>query len=156
MKEQAKKLLGTVGWVLFCVLVVLATVCAVRYHQLRTGLRYHPPVVYDLVRGTMFYLDVCQINEDRPWELDNSYSTNGRTFQMPQTEYEVRNATFFWRNLSTSYGGTILTSRRYLILDLYDLEDIQAYPVEEGSFTIRDYDLEIDALGGGYVVYVQG
>ena len=153
MKKQIFKTAAIVLLFLLCILIGTA---GGRYLSLRTGTRYHPPVVYSLLTGSMFYLDALGVDSQRPWELTNTYETSGGTFQLPEPEFAVQESCFVWRDYGSCISGTVLPNRGYLILDLYDLEHIRAWPIQEGTFLLRDYEVEITALGGGFGVKAWG
>lgn len=151
-----KTLLRKVCEAAACLLVAFAIVLAVRCYYLRTGTRYHAPVIYHIPTGRITYIDAYGVNQEKPWELADSFSTDGGTFRLPRREDRVWCSSYIWEDLSTCSGGIFLPNRWcYLIMDLYDTENIQCHTVKEGRLDMRDYDLEIEALGGGWIVYIQ-
>lgn len=156
MKTKFLEMCKTVVYILAHLLLVLVVISAMRYYQLRTGMRCHAPVIYHIPTGSMTYINAYGVNEEKPWELADTYPTTGEVFRLPQREDRAWCSSYVWEDLSTCSGGIFLPNRWcYLILDLYDLEHIQAYGVQEERIKMRDYDLEIEALGGGWVIYVE-
>ena len=138
-----------------CILVSALLVGIGRYHILRAGNRYHAPVVCHILSGATTYLDAFGVNEERPWELADTYASGGGTFSLPGMELRVWKSACVWENIAAGYAGTVLPNRGYLILDLYDLDDIKAYPLKEGSIEMREYDLEVREVNGGFIVTVR-
>ena len=79
-----KTLLRKVCEAAACLLVAFAIVLAVRCYYLRTGTRYHAPVIYHIPTGRITYIDAYGVNQEKPWELADSFSTDGGTFRLPR------------------------------------------------------------------------
>ena len=140
---------------LVCILLALLVAGVGRYNILRSGCRYHAPVVYHILSGAITYLDAFGVNEEQPWELADTYAANGGAFSLPGMEMRVWKSACVWENIASGYAGAVLPNRGYLILDLYDLEHIKAYPLKDSSFDLREYRVKIRELEGGFVVTVE-
>ncbi len=142
----------------------------------RNGNRYHAPVLVNISTGTMRELEIYDRDLHRPWEVAEEQRWDDWVFT-----FIDGNATMSWssedhKNIA-DIGEKIgkiapalfchdcralladTATEGYALLDLYDLEDIQAYAVEAGAeYTIRDYTVSIykDKENGGLKVEVTG
>lgn len=140
------------------------------------GNRYHAPVLVNLSTGTMRELEIYDRDPRRPWEVAEEQRWDDWVFT-----FIDGNATMSWssedhKNIA-DIGDRIekiapalfchdcralladTATKGYALLDLYDLEDIQAYAVEAGAeYTIRDYTVSIykDKENDGLKVEVTG
>ena len=140
------------------------------------GNRYHAPVLVNLSTGTMRELEIYDRDPRRPWEVAEEQRWDDWVFT-----FIDGNATMSWssedhKNIA-HIGEKIgkiapalfchdcralladTATEGYALLDLYDLENIQAYPVEVGAeYTIRDYTVSMykDKENGGLKVEVIG
>ena len=139
--------------IVFALACVFLLTAAGRYYLLRTGTGYHPPVLYHIPTGSITYIDIYGVDEERPWEL--AEYDDGGTFALPELQSRVWESAYIWEDISGGYGGAVLPNRWcYLILDLWEPEQIQVHPIREGAFSIREYNLKIEEKGGGFVVWV--
>lgn len=140
------------------------------------GNRYHAPVLVNLSTGTMRELEIYDRNPRRPWEVAEEQRWDDWVFT-----FIDGNATMSWssedhKNIA-HIGEKIgkiapalfchdcrallaeTATEGYVLLDLYDLEDIRAYAVKAGSeYTIRDYTVSVykDKETGGLSIEVIG
>ena len=140
------------------------------------GNRYHAPVLVNLSAGTMRELEIYDRDPRRPWEVAEEQRWDDWVFT-----FIDGNATMSWssedhKNIAHIGEKTgkidpalfchdcraLLSDTAmegYALLDLYDLENIQAFAVEKGAeYIIRDYTVSInkDQEKGGLKVEVTG
>lgn len=126
-----------------------------------TGNRYHAPVLVNLSNGIARELEIYDRDPRRPWEVAEEQRWDDWVFT-----FIDGNATMSWssedhKNIA-HIGEKIgkiapalfchdcralladTATEGYALLDLHDLDDIQAYAVEAGAeYTIRDYTVSI-------------
>ena len=149
----------------------LCTVC-----EDGNGVRYHAPALINLNTGMVWELEIYDNDPWRPWEIAEEQHWNDGTFR-----FLDGNATMSWSSVDhinmTHIGENIgkldpahschdcrallaeTANEGYVLLDLYDLENIQAFAVKEGAdYTIRGYTVSIykDKGNGGLSVEVTG
>lgn len=142
----------------------------------RNGNRYHAPVLVNLSTGTMRKLEIYDSDPRRLWEVTEEQRWDDWVFT-----FIDGNATMSWSSedqTNIAYIGEKVgkfapalfchdcralladtATEGYALLDVYDLENIQAYAVENGAeYTIRDYTVSIykDKENGGLKVEVTG
>ena len=140
------------------------------------GNRYHAPVLVNLSTGTVRELEIYDRNPHRPWEVAEEQLWDDWVFT-----FIDGNATMSWSsedhkniaNIGEKIGKIVpaffchdcralladTATEGYVLLDLYNLENIQAYAVEDGAeYTIRDYTVSVykDKENGGLSVEVTG
>ena len=140
------------------------------------GNRYHAPVLVNLSTGTMRKLEIYDSDPRRLWEVAEEQRWDDWVFT-----FIDGNATMSWSSedqTNIAYIGEKVgkfapalfchdcralladtATEGYALLDVYDLENIQAYAVENGAeYTIRDYTVSIykDKENGGLKVEVTG
>lgn len=121
------------------------------------GIRYHAPVLVNLSTGMLWELEIYDNDPRRPLEIAEEQRWDDRVFR-----FLDGNATMSWSSVDHSNIVTIgddlgkfdpmhfchdcrtllteTATKGYALLDLYDLENIQAFAVEAGAeHTIRDY-----------------
>lgn len=140
------------------------------------GVRYQAPALINLNTGIVRELEIYDNDPTRPWEVAANQRWDDWAF------------TFIDGNDSMSWSGEDHTniahigddlerfvpahfchdcrallaetaSEGYALLDLYNLEDIQAFAIEDGAeYTIRDYTVSVykDKENGGLSVEVTG
>ena len=140
------------------------------------GMRYQAPVLVNLSTGSKWELEIYDCDPRQPWEVAEEQSWHDWVFQ-----FLDENATMSWSSEGHTNIAHIgddlgklnpehfchncrtmladIDSEGYAILDLYQIEDIQAFVVENGAeYTIRDYTVSIykDNENGGLVVETSG
>ena len=140
------------------------------------GNRYHAPVLVNLSTGTMRELEIYNRDPRRTWESAEEQRWDDWVFT-----FIDGNATMSWSSVdhtNIAHIGDDLgklnpalfchdcrallaetASEGYVLLDMYDLENIQAFVIEDGKeHTIRDYTVSIhkDKKNGGLSVEVTG
>lgn len=149
----------------------LCTVC-----EDGNGVRYHAPALINLNTGMVWELEIYDNDPRRPWEIAEEQHWNDGTFR-----FLDGNAAMSW---SSEYHTNIAhigddlerfapahfchdcrallaeaDNEGYALLDMYDLENIRAFAIEDGAeYTIRDYTVSIykDKENGGLSVEVTG
>lgn len=125
------------------------------------GVRYHAPALINLSTGMVWELEIYDKDPRRPWEVAEEQRWDDWVFR-----YLDGNATMSW---SSEDHTNIVTIRKrsgefdpthfchncrallakagrkgYALLDLYDLENIQAFAVKNDTeYTIRDYTVSV-------------
>ena len=140
------------------------------------GNRYHAPVLINLSTGTMRELKIYDSDPRRPWEVAEEQRWDDWVFSfidgnatMSWSSEDHKNVANIGENIGKITPALFCHDCRallvdtatdgYALLDLYDLENIQAYAVKAGSeCTIRDYTVSIykDKESGGLNVEVTG
>lgn len=140
------------------------------------GIRYHAPVLVNLSTGMLWELEIYDNDPRRPWEIAEEQHWNDGVFR-----FLDGNAAMSWNSVDHINIATIgddlgkfdpthfchdcrallaeTATKGYALLDLYDLENIQAFAVEDGKeYTIRDYTVSVykDKENGGVSVEVTG
>lgn len=127
-----------------------------------SGISYHAPVVVNLSTGESGEMRVYDPDPCRRNELAKEQSTGTFSFLniagimgyrdtcdhtshviLPkEREWELIDPSYFCRSCRTLLAGTATAG--YLLVDLYDLDGITAYAIEDGAeYTIRDYTVSI-------------
>ena len=140
------------------------------------GIRYHAPVLVNLSTGRIRELKIYDNDPRTTWEVAEEQRWDDWVFTVIDDH-----ATMSWSSVDLA-GGRIIKeglakfnpsyfcrecrallaetgNRGYVILDLYDLGNIQGFAVKAGSeYTIRDYTVSIykDSNNGGLTVEVTG
>ena len=140
------------------------------------GNRYHAPVLVNLSTGVLRELEIYDRDPRRPWEVAEEQRWDDWVFT-----FIDGNATMSWssedhKNIA-HIGDEIgkitpalfchdcralladAATEGYALLDMYELENIQAFAVEDGAeYTIRDYTVSVykDKENGGLKVEVTG
>lgn len=139
------------------------------------GARYHAPCLVDLSTGEVGELTVYDPHRSLMGEIEETQPTGTFslvpcagltaardtcnrtcTVTLPK-EQDNMAPVFFCRDCRNLLAET--AQRGYVLLDLYDLQDIAAYPVNAGAeYEIRDYAVSIQRSKGsqGLSVIVQG
>lgn len=133
------------------------------------GMRHQAPVLLDLSSGEMWELEIYDSDPTKPWEVAAEQHWDDWVFC-----FLDNNATMSWSSKDHTNITTIveksgqlnpahfchdcrallaeMDSEGYVLLDLYDLEDIRAFAIEDGvEYTIRDYTVSIypvEGMGG--------
>lgn len=148
--------------------------CAVCEEE--NGNRYHAPVLVNLSTGTMRELEIYDRDPHRPWEVAEEQRWDDWVFTfidgnatMSWSSEDHKNIAHIGDDLGKFDSSLFCHDCRalladtaavgYALVDLYDLEDIQAYAVEaDAEYTIRDYTVSIykDKENGGLKVEVTG
>lgn len=140
------------------------------------GNRHHAPVLVNLSTGTMRELEIYDRDPRRPWEVAEEQRWDDWVFT-----FIDGNATMSWSSedhkniahIGDDLGKldpalfchdcrallTETASEGYVLLDMYDLEHIQAFVIEDGEeHSIRDYTVSIykDKENDGLKVEVTG
>lgn len=140
------------------------------------GNRCHAPALVNLSTGIVRELEIYDNDPTRPWEVAANQRWDDWVFT-----FIDGNATMSWSSedhTNIAHIGDDLKkfvpvhfchdcrallaetdNEGYALLDLYDLEDIQAFAIEDGAeYTIRDYTVSIckDKKNGGLSVEVTG
>ena len=140
------------------------------------GNRYHAPVLVNLSTGTMRELEIYDRDPRRPWEVAEEQRWDDWVFT-----FIDGNATMSWSSedhTNIAHIGENIgkiapelfchdcralladtAAEGYVLLDMYDLENIQAYAVEaDAEYTIRDYTVSVykNKETGGLSVEVTG
>lgn len=140
------------------------------------GNRHHAPVLVNLSTGTVRELEIYDNDPTRPWEVAEKQRWDDWVFT-----FIDGNATMSWSSVDQTNIARIgddlgkldpalfchdcrallaeTASEGYVLLDMYDLENIQAFVIEDGAeYTIRDYTVAIykDMENGGLSVEVTG
>ena len=140
------------------------------------GNRYHAPALVNLSTGIVRELEIYDNDPTRPWEVAEDQRWNDGVFT-----FIDGNAVMSWSSVdhtNIAHIGDDLerfapahfchdcrallaetATEGYVLLDLYDLEDIRAFVIEDGAeYTIRDYTVSIykDKENGGLFVEVTG
>ena len=140
------------------------------------GNRCHAPVLVNLSTGVMRELEIYDNDPRRPWEVAEEQRWDDWVFT-----FIDGNATMSWSSedhKNIAHIGDDLgkldpalfchdcralmaetASEGYVLLDMYDLENIQAFVIEDGAeHSIRDYTVSIykDKENGGLSVEVTG
>ena len=140
------------------------------------GNRHHAPVLVNLSTGTMRELEIYDRDPRRPWEVAEEQHWDDWVFT-----FIDGNATMSWSSEDHTNIAHIgeevgklepalfchdcrallaeTASEGYVLLDMYDLENIQAFAIENGEdYEIRDYTVSIykDKENGGLSVEVTG
>ena len=140
------------------------------------GIRYHAPVLVNLNTGKIWELKIYDNDPRTTWEVAEEQRWDDWVFTVIDD-----NATMSWSSVdhtNVAHIGEGLAkfnpsyfcrecrallaetgNRGYVILDLYDLGNIQGFAVKAGSeYTIRDYTVSIykDSDNGGLTVEVTG
>lgn len=140
------------------------------------GIRYHAPVLVNLSTGRIRELKIYDNDPRTTWEVAEEQRWDDWVFTVIDD-----NATMSWSSVdhtNVAHIGEGLAkfnpsyfcrecrallaetgNRGYVILDLYDLGNIQGFAVKAGSeYTIRDYTVSIykDSNNGGLTVEVTG
>lgn len=139
------------------------------------GRRYHAPCLIELSTGTVLELQIYDRHPDLPGELSPVQQTG--TFSLlwgaGVTGYRDTNSHTCYARLPGERQPIApahfcldcrallakTATEGYILLDLYDLSSIQAYPVLPGlSCTIRDYGVSIarENETGGPAITVKG
>lgn len=157
-----------------CVLLLLLFLLGTRQDcVLCNSRRYHGPCLVNLSTGGVGELTVYEPHPLMEGELDEiqqtgtfqfitcaglvgTRDTSTHTCRMPlplKTE-KMRNKYFCQdcRKLLSS-----VTDRGFVLLDLYDLEQIKAYPIDNGAeYMVRDYKISVATQGEELVILVKG
>lgn len=140
------------------------------------GLRYHAPALINLNTGKMRELEIYDSAPTRPWEVAENQRWDDWVFSfidenaaMSWSAEDHTNIAHIGENLDRFTPALFCHDCRvllaetdnegYALLDLYDLEDIQAFAIEDGAeYTIRDYTVSIykDKENSGLSVEVTG
>lgn len=140
------------------------------------GNRYHAPVLVNLSTGVLRELEIYDRDPRRPWEVAEEQRWDDWVFT-----FIDGNATMSWSSedhTNIAHIGEEIgkiapalfchdcralladtATEGYVLLDMYDLENIQAFVVANGAeHTIRDYTVSIykDKENGGLEVGVTG
>lgn len=140
------------------------------------GIRYQAPVLVNLSTGQNWELEIYDRAPRRPWKVAEEQRWDDWVFR-----FLDGNATMSWSSedhTNIAHIGDDLgklnpalfchdcrallaetSSEGYVLLDMYDLENIRAFAIEEGEeHTIRDYTVSIykDKENGGLSVEVTG
>lgn len=140
------------------------------------GNRYHAPVLVNLSTGVLRELEIYDRDPRRPWEVAEEQRWDDWVFT-----FIDGNATMSWSSedhTNIAHIGEEIgkiapalfchdcralladtATEGYVLLDMYDLENIQAFVVANGAeHTIRDYSVPIykDKENGGLEVGVTG
>lgn len=140
------------------------------------GIRYQAPVLVNLNTGMTWELEIYDRDPRQPWEVSEEQRWDDWVFR-----FLDENATMSWSsedhtnivNIRENLGKfdpphfchdcrallAETSDEGYALLDLYDLENIQTFAVEEGKeHIIRDYTVSIckDKDNGGLTVEVTG
>ena len=140
------------------------------------GIRHQAPVLVNLNTGMIWELEIYDRNPRQPWEVAEEQRWDDWAFR-----FLDGNATMSWSsedhtniaNIGEDLGkfdpahfchdcrGLLAKTAKegYALLDLYDLEKIQAFPVENGAeYTIRVYTVSVykDKDNGGLTAEVTG
>lgn len=125
------------------------------------GVRYHAPVLVNLSTGMIWELKIYDNNPGRPWEVAEEQRWHDWVFSFLDGNIAMSWSSVDHTNIVTigATGGTLnpgyfcrdcrvrlveISNHGYALLNLYDLENIQAFPVESGAeYTIRDYTVSI-------------
>lgn len=140
------------------------------------GVRYHAPVLINLSTGQSWELEIYDNNPRRPWEVAEEqrwddwvfrYLDNHATMSWSSVDHTniahigdnlgKLNSSLFCHDCRALLAET--ASEGYVLLDMYDLENIQAFVIENGEdYEIRDYTVSIckDKENGGLVVETTG
>lgn len=125
------------------------------------GVRYHAPALINLSTGAVWELEIYDNDPRRPWEIAEEQQWNDGVFR-----FLDGNAAMSWSSVDHINIATIgddlgkfdpthfchdcrallaeTATKGYALLDLYNLENIQAFTVEDGKeYTIRDYTVSI-------------
>lgn len=127
----------------------------------RNGLRYHAPCLVNLATGEMDELTVYQPHHTLVGEIAEQQQTGFMCFQPCIGFVAIRNADvqtcrvsiprsseeiepiYFCRSCRASLAE--VTTNGYALLDLYDLDVIKVFPVEDGAvYEIRDYTVSVE------------
>ena len=142
----------------------------------RNGNRYHAPVLVNLSTGTMRKLEIYDSDPRRLWEVTEEQRWDDWVFTfidgnavMSWSSEDQTNIAYIGEKVGKFAPAPFCHDCRalladtategYALLDVYDLENIQAYAVENGAeYTIRDYTVSIykDKENGGLKVEVTG
>lgn len=139
------------------------------------GLRYHAPCLVNLATGEMGELTAYDPHRTLVGEIAEHQQTGVMCFQpcagfvamrdadahtcrlsIPKSQESIAPA-YFCRSCRAVLAEA--TTRGYALLDLYDLDEIQAFPVEDGAvYDIRDYTVSVewDKDLKKHVIMVQG
>jgi len=140
------------------------------------GNRYHAPILVNLSTGIMRELEIYDSDPTKPWEVAANQRWDDWVFS-----FIDGNAAMSWSSedhTNIAHIGDDLErfapahfchdcrallaeadNEGYALLDLYDLENIRAFAIEDGTeYTIRDYTVSIykDEENGGLSVKVTG
>ena len=125
------------------------------------GNRYHAPVLVNLSSGTMRELEIYDSDPRRPWEVAEEQRWDDWVFTfidgnatMSWSSEDHKNVANIGENIGKITPGLFCHDCRalladtategYSLLDLYDLENIQAYAVKAGAeYTVRDYTVSV-------------
>ena len=125
------------------------------------GIRYHAPVLVNLSTGQSWELEIYDNDPRRPWEVAEEQRWDDWVFR-----FLDENATMSWSSVDHTNTVTIgddlgkfdpanfchncrallseTQSEGYALLDLYDLDSIQAFPLKNGAeYAIRDYTVSV-------------
>lgn len=140
------------------------------------GIRYHAPALINLNTGLVRELEIYDNDPTRPWEVAEEQRWDDWVFTfidgnaaMSWSSEDHTNIAHIGDDLERFVPAHFCHDCRallaetdnegYILLDLYDLEDIQAFAIEDGAeYTIRDYTVSIyrDKENGGLSVEVTG
>lgn len=139
------------------------------------GTRYHAPALVNLSSGAVGDLRVYDPDPQRPGELSDCQRTGAFSFYRCADIVAARNTntstcraslprkkepmdpSYFCRDCRALLAE--ISTEGYILLDLYDLNCIQAYAIASGrEYTIRDYTVLIEEKEGteGLAITVQG
>ena len=139
----------------------------------RNGNRYHAPVLVNLSTGTMRKLEIYdsdprrlgEVAEEQRWDdwvftfIDGNATMSWSSEDQTNIAYIGEKVGKFAPALFCHDCRALLAdtaTEGYALLDVYDLENIQAYAVENGAeYTIRDYTVSIykDKENGGLTAF---
>lgn len=136
------------------------------------GVSYHAPVLLNLATGEMGALQVYETLPTRPGELIKEQKTGYFTFirpagaggycdggvschvTLPEKTTRMK-ASLYCRNCRKRLSD--MGGRGYVVLDLYDPNNIHIYPAEAGAaYSIRTYGVAIFRQDAGLELAVNG
>ena len=137
-----------------------------------TGESYHAPCLVNLSTGQVGELRVYRPDQEREGEIAEVQETGyfsflrcaGLTGALEGGKYcslvvpvshTLMEAGHFCHECRSILSATAIEG--YVLLELYDLDDIKAYPISDGaSYAIRDYTVDIQQEQDGFEMVVTG
>ena len=125
------------------------------------GNRHHAPVLVNISTGTMRELEIYDRDPRRPWEVAEEQRWDDWVFtfidgnaSMSWSSEDHKNIAHIGEKIGKFTPALFChdcrallaetSSEGYVLLDMYDLENIQAFAVEKGAeYTIRDYTVSV-------------
>ena len=123
------------------------------------GMKYHAPVILDLATGELAEMEVYDPHPYLVGEIAEEQTTDHMGLSMTAGIMMYSNAGTNCRAILPEKRGRMkkslycrecrkllldVTTKGYVLLDMYDLDNIKAYKIAEGAeYTIRDYSVAV-------------